>query len=149
MKETEMFEEAARQMMPLEFAVFEALQKMQPARDALHQIPLRDDATRKAIARRLGRALNDRDLFSAPVADDLEQLLKPFVTEIKSGWVEEVIPDEHCPEGYWINNRLTNEAETLSVAIEPLNTLLRRLRRVEHVRQAERISQRLLESRTN
>ena len=122
---------------PLEAAVFHALDIAPLAVEALGEV----DHLLNSRLRRTAQAL-DRDL------QDLALLLEPITAAIEHGWVTEIIADEHCVCGGWINHRLTKEAEELRQVTVPLMALQHALMQVHNVRLADQAIIRLLQKPT-
>tara|TARA_R110002020_G_scaffold67179_13_gene176613 strand:- start:6467 stop:6898 length:432 start_codon:yes stop_codon:yes gene_type:complete len=133
---------------PLEAAVFHALDIAPLAVEALgevdHLLNSRLRRTAQALAANIevGRFFFDRDL------QDLALLLEPITAAIEHGWVTEIIADEHCVCGGWINHRLTKEAEELRQVTVPLMALQHALMQVHNVRLADQAIIRLLQKPT-
>lgn len=133
---------------PLEAAVFHALDIAPLAVEAIGEVDhlfnsrLRRTAHALAANIEAGRFFFDRDL------QDLTLLLEPITAAIKGGWVTEVIADEHCVSGGWINHRLTNEAEELRRLSAPLIALQCALMQVHNLLLADQGITRLLQNPT-
>ena len=133
---------------PLEAAVFHALDIAPLAVEALREVDhlfnsrLRRRAHALAANIEAGRFFFDRDL------QDLTLLLEPISAAIERGWVTEIIADENCVSGSWINHRLTKEAEELRRVAAPLLALHHALMRVHNERLADQAITRILENPT-
>jgi hypothetical protein len=131
---------------PLEAAVFHALEIAPLAVEALGEMDrlfnsgLRRRSTALAANIEAGRFFYDRDL------QDLTLLLEPITAAIERGWVTEIIADEHCMSGSWINHRLNSEAEELRRVAAPLMALHRALMRIHNVLLADKAIARMLQN---
>lgn len=131
---------------PLEAAVYHALEIAPLAVEALGKVDHLFDATLRrrsaALAANIeaGRFFYDRDL------QDLTLLLEPITAAIECGWVTEIIADENCMSGSWINHRLNNEAEELQRVAAPLMALHRALVQVHNVFLADQAIARMLQN---
>ncbi|WP_170509156.1 hypothetical protein [Ruegeria arenilitoris] len=139
-----MYESAAQQLLPIEAAILEALNLVPSASTALDELIEILEPTGARIAYRFGSRLRAGEVFTDRDLEDLETLIKPVLAKIEQGWVSEVIPDEHCPKGAWINRRLTNEAAALERATAPLVTLAGLLQTIKDLKCADRITRRFL-----
>ena len=133
---------------PLEAAVIHALDIAPLAVEALGEVDhlfnsrLRRTAHALAANIEAGRFFFDRDL------QDLALLLEPITAAIEHGWVTEIIADEHCVSGSWINHRSTNEADKLRRVAAPLMALQHALMQVHNVRLADQAIIQLLQNST-
>ena len=126
----------------LETAVLAALDHAEAAKEALNTLRF-EDARQNRTAYELDRRLDTMRIFEDRDIDEIERFLAPLLQKIEDGRVTEVIPDEHCPQGYWRNHMLTPEAEEISEAIRPIRLLLKSLKRVQLLRRADAILDRI------
>lgn len=131
-----MFDPSAHQN-PLEAAIFNALTIAPRASEAIANLSHLYDAHSRRGAYALCAKIEVGKIFTDDDLDDIAVLLEPVNNTINQGWIEEIIPDEHCMSGSWINQRLTNETAELQHVSEPLRALHRALICVRNVRLAE------------
>ncbi len=139
-----MYDSIAQQLLPIETAILEALNMVPSASKALDMLIDSLEPSGARIAYRFGSRLRAGEMFGDRDLYDLESLLQPVLAEIEAGWVSEVIADEHCPGGAWINKRLTNRAAELNRTVEPLVALQRCLQLIQNLRRADRITRRVI-----
>ncbi len=143
-----MYDSFAQQLLPIEAAILEALNMVPSASKALDMLIDNLEPSGARIAYRLGSRLRGGEMFGDRDLEDLESLLQPILAEIEGGWVSEVIADEHCPGGAWINWRLTGVAAELDRQIKPLVSLMGSLRQIRNLKRADQIARRLCEQAT-
>ncbi len=143
-----MYDSIAQQLLPIEAAILEALNMVPSASKALDMLIDSLEPSGARIAYRFGSRLRAGEMFGDRDLNDLESLLQPVLAEIEAGWVSEVIADEHCPGGAWINKRLTGVAAELDSQVKPLVALMSSLRQIRNLKRADQIVRRFCEQAT-
>lgn len=133
---------------PLEAAVYHALEIAPLALQAISKVDHLFDATLRRRSAAFAANIDAGKFFFDHDLQDLTFLLEPITAAIERGRVTEVISDEHCMSGSWINHRLNDEAEELRRVATPLMALHRALMRIHNVLLADQAIARMLQNST-
>ncbi len=125
---------------PLQEQIQAALEIADQVAEALHVALPQVTACSRQLIHSLVDRLQRAEFFDAVSRSDFTATVAQIEALIARGERREVIVDEHCPEGSYIQTVYTQEAKTLRAQMGPVRQMQRRLDSIYALCMSERLA---------